>query len=447
MRNSKIIMTLMTGLLVTGCATSLTSKKVSLDEKVGTGSNYYLPQQTIRIAITYELRSCTSKPDITKQAAISTVNGIDSNAYFHVPSEDLASRFKTTSLTVATFDNGILRSLGATVDDRTSEIVGGIVGSAGSIARIASGAAFSDDKIKCSDAIKKTVKARDDLITKLRNAESFTGDGQRAGAIDALNRLNTQLRFVRNIEYLPNPNETVDYLRVSKQFNESPSASNTLNSWLSGSEGNVGEMVAKLIATTVCIRPSGVDNAVIVNSYHGCGQNSLLNQNSTIVPRVPEVPATDTTQAIPAQPATLKPPLTGLIYRQPKPVQVVVCNAVCDEPVIATQTVELAQFGPWRSIELTSKAFQDKNVMASWTSAGRLTSLTVGSASSLEALANTLNSSASSIRDTVGEVITTDQESLNAQIAITRAQADLIEQRNRLDALQTSVSDESDNGN
>ena len=74
--------------------------------------------------------------------------------------------------------------------------------------------------------------------------------------------------------------------------------------------------------------------------------------------------------------------------------------------------------------------------MASWSQSGRLMSLTIGGSSSLEALTGALNSSTNTAREAISEIITTDIEQLNAEVAIVRAEADLLEQRARLLGLQ-----------
>jgi len=425
----------------------LTAEKLSFDSDpkkstanpTSVGNTYYLPRQTIRVAITYELTSCGSytdpekeeswvdKVEINKSATVSTANSIDSNAKFHIPTETLSSGNKTTSLTVTTLDDGTLRSLGATVDDRTSEIVGGAISSAGSIVRLAAtGGVFTasaNPKPQCSDEFRKFVKSRDNLTQKLLDPYAFQGEGERVGAIEALSRLTALTRHTRNISFTPDPTDNEPHKRVSRRFDTSASSKNRLGKWLNS---NGAGLVDRELKTVICIRP-GIDDgekipaidakAKTKNNDNMCGGNTLLKQ---------------------ASPSKTKG--TGLVYRDPKNVRVAVCGETCSK-IIGQGQVALAQFGPWRYIELTSKAFQDKSVMASWNAAGRLTSLTIGSSSSLEALANSLNTSAASVRETVGEVITTDQEALNAEIALIRSQADLIEQQNRLNTLQSISTD------
>ena len=426
MLNHKTKLFLSVAILLAGCTTTLTSKKLAPGTGPDSvGSTYYLPQQTIRVAVTYELRSCEGKADVTKTASITTTNGVDGSAKFHVPANTLSSGNKTTSLTVATFDDGTLRSLGATVDDRTSEIVGGVVGSAGSIARIATGVAFNDGtSVNCSTDLNDIVAKRETLVKNLRDSNMFKGEGERAGAIEALNRLNAATRITRNISFTPNPNASaVD--RVSRVANTSMSTERALTNWLDGTNAKSRDnYIKQLLGTTICIRP-GQDGGAKVTANPMCGNDQLLIQDD-----VGNLPS------------------SGLVYRDQKYVEVVVCNLTCGQNgsgIVGRQQVALAQFGPWRTIELTSKPFQDKNVMASWTSAGRLTSLTIGSSSSLEALANSLNTSATSIRETAGAIVTTDQEAINAEIALIRSQADLIEQQNRLEGLQNTTTDLTDN--
>ena len=184
------------------------------------------------------------------------------------------------------------------------------------------------------------------------------GQGERAGAIEALNRLNAQTQLTRTISFRPNPYQANAYERTSRSFNTSQSTENMLNSWLDGS-GNAKTRVTELINTTICIRPGDDGGTKLKADKNGCLASTLLDQ---------------------AVPTTINTPQLGMIYRDPKRVLVVVCNTTCGTTakpeIIARQQVALAQFGPWRSIRLTSKAFQDKSVMASWTSAGQMTSLT-----------------------------------------------------------------------
>lgn len=417
-------------ILLAGCTTTLTSKKVDSGFPLAlsdVGSTYYLPKQTINVAITYELKSCEqagAKMNISKSATINTSNSPDGNARFHVPAASLSSGNKTTSITVSTFDNGTLRSLGGTIDDRTSEIIGGIISTTGSVIRSASGLGveFSTPPVNntnCSDTLNIIVKDRDELMANLRKADRYTGVDEREGAIEALNRLIAATRVTRTIRYTPEPNPEIlgDYHLVSQRFDTSSGTKAVLESWMKDSAKSKPTS-SELLMTVICIGP-GVDGGnKLTNDKNGCGAKTLLSL-----------------------PILGSPSNDGLTYRDPKYVNVNICGKTCKDETIGRSQVALAQFGPWRSIKLTSKAFQDKNVMASWNNTGRLTSLTIGSSSSLEAIANTLNTSAESIRGTIGEVVTTDQEALNAEIALIRSQADLIEQQNRLNALQNSTTD------
>ena len=440
-------------ILLSGCTTTLNSKKIKQgDDASKVGSVYYLPQQTINVAVTYELQSCVdvdsaSNVKINRRASVSTSNSPDGNAKFEVPVDSLSAGNKTTSLTLSTFDDGTLRSLGATIDDRTSEAIGGIVGSVGSIISTVSGISpvraslnqnqnqDQDQVLGCSEDFKKIVKDREILNARLRNADSFKGEGERAGAIDALNRLTALTRYTRTIPFTPDPNEGEDYKRVSGKFDNSEATENRLSEWLNKSDGSK-KLIKEELKTAICIQP-GLDGGKTIadTGKSPCGGNKLLDQSQPSELLDEDDHTIGKNDKITAN--------KGLVYRDPKSVAVLVCGGKCDD-IIGRGQVSLAQFGPWRYITLESKAFQDKNVMASWNNAGRLTSLTFGASSSLGAVATTLNTSAASIRTTVGELVTTDQEALNAEIALIRAQADLIEQRNRLDTLQNASTDNPD---
>ena len=400
-------------LLTTACTTNLKVQKIkeSNFSSIGTGIVYFLPQQSLNVAVTYAVQSCANgKANISRRAAITASNQADESAQFSILTSELSSRLKTTSLTVGTYDDGTLRSLGAEVNDRSAETLNGVVGAAASIARVVTGAALSSDA-PCSKMTEKYWAARTQLIEDLQNPTLYTDEDERASAVDVLSRLNASLSFVRNIAYTPNRAEKNVQDRVSREFTKSGSTENMLKRWFG--VGNNDDLVTKLLNITICIHPGNDNDEKIAEEYRGCNGNSLLK--------------IDELSSVPSD---------GLIYREPRRVRIVVCGDSCKDGTIGQATIALAQLGDWRSIELESKAFQNKNAMASWSQSGRLMSLTIGGSSSLEALTGALNSSTNTAREAISEIITTDIEQLNAEVAIVRAEADLLEQRARLLGLQ-----------
>jgi len=373
----------LTAMLALGaCSTSLESRRVSANNftGVGSGATYFLPQQALRIAVTYEVRSCTAgKADIRRSAVITAQNRPDDNARFAVSTSALASRFKTTSLTVGTYDDGTLQSLGATADDRSAEIIGGVVGTGASIARIAIGAGSS--AAACSVNTSAHVTARDMLINQLRDPTVLKDEDDRAAAVDQLARLNASLQMVRNITYVPNASATDSWDRVSRSFDTSETTKEILERWLDNNDANYASNITNLQKTTVCIRPILSGEPTISTDHRDCGASKLVNVD-----------------------VGMASPPSGIVYRDPRRILVVVCQDKCtetvdDDGVIGRAVHSVVQLGTWRTIKLESKAFQDRNAMATWARTGQLTSLTIGASSSIEALASALNTSASTARE------------------------------------------------
>jgi len=441
-------------LLISACTTTLTSKKLnSSNLKNATGQTYMLPKQRLRFAVEYKLKDCKvteadrqnaskngidlftrSVADVDVDATMTVDSIPDAEASFFVPVSSLSSGNKTTDITVTTSDMGILQNMNATIDDRSAETIGAIVQTAGNIARLVTSGVSTG---ACSKEYFDFVETRKELIKKLRTDQSLVGPA-RAAAVDSLSRLQTALRVQRTLTVVPGKTES----KSSSQDPEKMLNLFTTNFNFSKAQNRAGYNDAR--EEMVKWFQNDPDNNLdrLLNTeiefQLGIGGDNCSNIDST-VPSDFGLDCIGAERDIILIKDDLNDYNNGVIYRDPLWLKVRACLTKCstnNTNIIPPTDIQLAQFGAWRKIGLKSKPFQDKNFMATWNANGRLTSLMYGSSASNEALFGALNTSTNSIRETIGTFQTTPLEDLTEELNEIRARADIIEQTNRLEALQ-----------
>ncbi|MEO1242982.1 MAG: hypothetical protein AAFX54_13830 [Pseudomonadota bacterium] len=421
-------------IVLIGCTTQLETVHIAKGFAPSTeGASYYLPKQSLKIEITYELRECPTPPArvppgssppqldavVKKTAIVTATNVLDAEARFVLAHKSLSSGNKSTELTISTYENGTIKSVGAKIDDRTSEIIGSTFETAGKVARLALGGVAAS--LTCTDQARKTVSKRNELRRELMDPALYADEHERTAAVDAYNRMQEFLKIKRIFSFSPNPTAAPQANRVSK-LDDNRTGLNKFNKWFANAANNAD--VKKLNETALCIRV-GVDGG------------DTLGAQPKICSKALKVDVGE------------RPKEAGLAYRDPYNALVVICDEKCDangSNIIGAKSVQLAQFGDWRNLSLKSKPFQDRNVAANFSSAGRLISFTAGGSAALEALAGSLSKGVDAAASGVETSRSSDINKLNAELALTKAKADLIEQQQRLDLLEadTSATDELD---
>ena len=432
--------------LLSGCTTKLATQHLSANVSGHGQDTYFLPRQRINVTLTYSLLSCgqryaegpaigggteftwRSTPDglrIRKTAAISIANEADPNAHFAIDAEELSARTKTTELKLTTYDNGTIKSVGATIDDRAAEIISATVETGVKIARtVLTGTASENNE--CRDRIRQRVADRNKLLADLRDPEQYTDEHERAAAVDALARLNQGLSFERRFSFAPDLQAPQD-LATSPDvgptyFRHHDSALMTIfdTRWLARRATTDGRKLDGFANTAVCVQAQPGFGEPLPDQPAYCKESLHV------------------TASPPSKAAGDK-----LAFRSPLPVNIRVCAETCGDggSVLKATSTQIAQLGPWEYVTLISKAFQDRSIEVAFSAAGQRTSVTRGASADLEAIASALSSAAGGaqqITEAVTSSIASETQAAEAEAARYKAQADAIEQRMRLEALQAA---------
>lgn len=411
---------------LTGCSTELTIEKINnaaLPKKPG--FTYYLSKHEIRFDVTYRLAQCPMPIDkndknskltgsvvIDQKVAISVVQLRDGDEQYQVNYEDLLSAFKTTTITVETYETGVLKRINAIVDDRTADVIKGFTAGAISIAKMA---AFStkdkpDIKPLCNDTTMAVMDRLKGLSKSLM--EATIADKARDAARDAIGRNTEFLTVSRSFTYEPKRDVKLDPITLSPPLTD-------FSHWFIPNlgQGDIDE-----------IQP----------------------QTRTQVTFEVLDPVTDQ--------AALKPgPINkGIVYRAPGRLSLRACSPTCKTktvgPAVLPNTdegaaiVSIGQLGRYQMVSLENGPFEKNNIELFFAEDGSLKTATVGEESSLSRAAASFADTTSQVGAYISareaaekaareEAASAELKRLKAQTDILKAKADLIEAQRRLDGL------------
>lgn len=409
----KPIATAASVLLLAGCTTSLHHEKLNVgNQPKSPAVGYFLPKQRYTVSATYELRSCPnangtaaekSAPLILKQTAtVAEASVTDTSEYYAVPLKTLTSGWKTTSLTISLYENGTLKSIGATADDQTGAVLTGIISTAASIARIAVGAPTSLALVKptlCTPDVYAALKTIQTSQAKL--IDPNLDDKVRANLAAAILSAKSVVTISKSY--------TFDPTRISPNGSGEPSKEELLT-WF---------------ATPGLIAASP--------------QKDEFSRTLKTGFSVEEYPST-------MQPVDPRYDGQGIIFREPTPILVKICTGICNDAKateLASLRTSSAQFGRYVVLPLKNRPFEKNNLSASFTAAGMPDTVAYGTESRLVKMAAALSTTATSVEDVASKARTTKEASaekastaevsaLKAQTDLLNAKADKIEAEQRL---------------
>lgn len=162
--------------LFSACTTTLTSIPVTREAKVAKGVVYTLPKQVFDIEARFLVTAC-SRSDATTDlkyrlagASITPKLVPDAAETYSFRYEDLSSAMKVTAASVLWHPNGMLKSVNADVDDRSSQVISSVAATTlklytASVVPFAGLSVGLTDTTKCGPFI-------DDLLTEKTKLES-----------------------------------------------------------------------------------------------------------------------------------------------------------------------------------------------------------------------------------------------------------------------------------
>lgn len=411
-------------LLASGCTTNLTTEKLLPTPTTESGTieanrfDYYLPKKEITATVSYRLVRCD--PDGAKIARTATVTFVDSadlDQHYAIKYEDLDNMFKTSTFEAKRYPDGTLKSVGATIDDRSAGIAKAVVGTVLSVAKTAVTGltlmTLGDDAQDASGQAATCTPRAIDLVNSLEaiqdDLRTTRGDAdERAAMVDAAQRITALL--------------TASSARKAV--------------WANANQPEPRE-------PRVAIPGPASFSSLVEGELPG---------NCLTVSRKTGVRDAETTEdTAPSQ--AKQPVLKGILYREPVAAEVVVYGNVkhqeypCileteKQTTLVSETVRIPQLGGLRFITLNNGAFDKNNVSLLFAPDGTLESMGYGSESRLERAAGATADSADLIQGFAAERgslrDTQAAKEVQAKLDLVRAQADLIEAEQKLQALQAT---------
>lgn len=419
-------------ILLTGCSTKLVHKKFSDTSAIeDAGIIYALPKQKITVEYAYELTDChdhlpgnptgsKAKPGeftFRRTATVSAATEPDWSHRYLLPYRKMTRGNKAVTLNTTLYNNGTLKSVGATFDDRTAEIIGNVIKSAASVAKLAFGptSGYVPSQTCTVKALNALARIRS-LTNSLNSDAPILTDKQRASAESALARNKSIVRIKKRYSFTPDAN------RLNTLHEQLTLAISDYSGLVDPNAVNRVQDPKKrdqFLKTTICVEP---------------GDGVLLEKtdNASTGGYCEKVVAPDT------RTQSTKNATDGVIYRDPISTRIRICKGDCKQSsgkTMLSTPAYIAQLGPTRRITLKSRAFQDANISAQFDTAGRLTSLTHGSSSALEAASGALAAATAQAQSSYSEFQNRETVEAEAELKLLKAQADAIEQRRRLEKL------------
>lgn len=401
---------------LSGCTTSLTHESLTAGSQPNKpGVSYYLPRQRYVISVAYQLLSCPNANGASieeqqadwrvKQTATVTESPIaDLNQHYAIPLNTLTSGMKTTSLTVALYDNGTLKSVGATVDDQTGAVIGSLVSTGVNIATTAltgvpTGAATPPSI--CTDDVYAALKTVKESPAKL--IDPATDDKTRANIAAAVVAANAVLTITKTYIFDPYTEKT----------------------------GDSFSLVAKETAQWI------KDPARI--SASDPPQIKAYNASITTYAAVSENPPSPATE-----PTNYKG--QGILFREAVPVTISVCATDCSTETavkLAVVRSTAPQFGRFVVLPLKNRPFEKNNLSVSFAANGAVDTMTYGTESRIQKMAAALATTTESVnafadkkkasdQAAAGKVATAETDGIKADTALINAKADNLEAKQRL---------------
>lgn len=165
---------LLAATLLGGCTTHLESAKVDPSKPQSRqGIAYFLPFTQFTVTTTWVVGTCgETGPEFAVTVDAEPGSAPDPYGMQVIDYQSLSAWTKTSSVKVDFYDSGAIKSINASADDKTGEIIGSVasmVGKIGAFAAVGHGAALSST---CSDELNEALGKVPDLKGKIKTATS-----------------------------------------------------------------------------------------------------------------------------------------------------------------------------------------------------------------------------------------------------------------------------------
>ena len=168
---------------LSGC-TTLKVNKFGAEESNREGIAYFLPFSQFETKLTWTASCDTKNGDelkLTPKAEMTPKTGQDPDGLYVIDYKSLDAFTKTSDVKVSFYDNGAIKSINASADDKTGEILGTTLTAVGKFVRILGAGAAEGappEPLRCSVALKAS-------LTAVKEAKSGKKDANGNFVIDA----------------------------------------------------------------------------------------------------------------------------------------------------------------------------------------------------------------------------------------------------------------------
>jgi hypothetical protein len=168
------LLTALAILAATGCSTSLQSNRHYADSEVEPGVLYNLPMAVFDVDVKFLVTGCSTKGGLHELAwelaEGAAAHGLapDPAETYRIPYNALNSPLKLTNVTLSMHPNGMIKSINAVAEDRTSQVLASVAGTAlnlfkASVLRVA-GTGLAAADTPCADFINNKIKKRKSIL-------------------------------------------------------------------------------------------------------------------------------------------------------------------------------------------------------------------------------------------------------------------------------------------
>ncbi|HTF94508.1 MAG TPA: ABC transporter C-terminal domain-containing protein [Cellvibrio sp.] len=388
---------IVTSLILSGCQSKLETtpdgegRYTDTEQRARVGIEYSLPMLQFKLSITRTLIQCENENkeiDIRFLAKVTAQPSYVAGERYVVDYEELSSWSKISKFELETYDNGVLKSVNADVEDQSAAIIGDLVKTGISLASLSSGIPSGismknltpQESLGCKQATKELVahiKLQEaDLKDKTKKLVSLTDEIGRMELLAATNAMSETMKdklgtlkkeMEEAAKQVKDADETLESLitRVSVyeekiwptrfdeyNFNATPSPINE----------------KKLLALFNYKEKTEITEQSLKEAYAVNGKIIAVNDGRP--------------QTIDDSLQVNKKDVSGLFYRNPIPARLLICQATlkdlksCDinaaSAVIINDQVMAPQLGQLRNLPFKNGIFQNNLLTASFRENGSI---------------------------------------------------------------------------
>lgn len=422
-------------LTLPACTTELQTQHIKNSGEPVRGDIYILPMAIFDVEAKVVVTSCIVTGANNASFDYELVEGTIRNSYVADPEEtysfdysELNSIMKTTTASTTHHSNGMIKTVNADVDDRTTQVlstVGGAVlnlykSAALGFAPMGATVASTCDKFildKLSErkdllehkipqasvadaALAKSNKEANDIAVNIEETKAHLAAAQKEKNQADINKHTAQLSSLQaklavSLSKLGGRVEQLPSLKA-KLATVTNSLTITLkeSGWAPKGTGTEICTSTKTQQNAFLTRLARLENAKIVKN---AAPNDEFSVDICVTPMmIPPAPKTATT-------STTDPSIySGIVYRMPANGKVFIRNTIHpEERIDASQTISLPQFGTKGVVWLSNHVFDKNNVKISFNEDGSMNELSFGAASSAERAAAALSDSSKQLFDLV----------------------------------------------